>query len=61
VDTRGTKEYEIRPNFTKDLIENVKIAYPSLSTQRSERVIIISPYGDLFWIFPQTEVQLQIS
>ncbi len=61
VDTKGTKEYEIRPNFSKNLTENVKIAYPSLNTQRNERIIIITPQGDLLWVFPQSEVQLQIS
>jgi hypothetical protein len=39
----GYDDYDIIPNFAKVLSENIKISYPSLKTERNEKLIIINP------------------
>ena len=56
---RRTDDYEIVPYLDKILEENCKITYPSMTTNRNEKVIIMTAYGDIFWIFPQSEIQLE--
>ena len=55
----GYDDYDIIPNFAKVLSENIKISYPSLKTERNEKLIIINPQWDLVRIFPQSEVQVE--
>ena len=59
VNSRKTDNFEIVPYFEKSLNETCRILYPSLKKQRDEKVVIITPYWDLFWIFPQSEVSLE--
>ena len=58
IDSRGTSTFDIAPNFTKVLSENVKLSFPSLKLQRNEKIVIITPNWDLIWAFPQSEVKL---
>ena len=60
-DLKGSNDFVITPNFSKILSDNVKISYPSLNKDRDERLVIIGPQWDLVWIFPQSEVDVQIS
>lgn len=55
----GNNDFEIVPNFSKTLSENVKISYPSLNKQRAENLLIITSWWDLVWIFPQSEVLVE--
>lgn len=60
-DKQGSNDFVIVPNFKKVLSDDVRISYPSLDKNREEKVIIITPQWDLFWIFPQSEVNIQFS
>lgn len=59
--SKWSEDFEMYPNFSKVLSENSRISYPSLKSQRDEKVVIITPQWDLIWIFPQSEIQLQFS
>ena len=59
VNSRKADNFEIVPYFEKSLNETCRILYPSLKKQRDEKVVIVTPYWDLFWIFPQSEVSLE--
>lgn len=59
VNERGSRDFLIQPNFTKVLEEDTRILYPSLKEQRDEEIIIRTPYWDLLWLFPQSEIQLE--
>jgi hypothetical protein len=59
VDSRWANDFDIVPGFTKILSENVKISYPSLKSQRDEKLVIITSFWDLIRIFPQSEVQVE--
>lgn len=56
-----TTNLDIVPYFSRNLSENQKILYPSVEKQRDEKIIIETPNGDLVWIFPQSEIQLEFS
>lgn len=56
---RGSEDFEIFPEFTKNLSENLVISYPSLKNERDEKLVVITSQWDLIWIFPQSEVQLE--
>lgn len=58
-DFKKNNEYIITPNFEKDISENCKISYPSIKSEREERVIIKTPEWKMFFLFPQSEVQLE--
>jgi len=58
VDSKGSYDYEIIPWFVKWLSEDVRLSYPSLKKQRDEKVILITLYWDLIWIFPQSEIKM---
>lgn len=58
-DLKWISDFDIIPDFTKELSENVKISYPSLKLQRDEKFMIITPQWDLIWMFPQSEIQLE--
>jgi hypothetical protein len=44
VDSKRTSDFDIIPNFEKQISESCKISYPSKKTQRDENVIFITPY-----------------
>jgi hypothetical protein len=50
---------DIIPLFNLDLTESQKISYPAINTQRDEKIIIMTPHGDLVQIFPQSEIQIE--
>lgn len=58
-DSKKSNKFDIIPYFDKNLVENCRISYPSLKKQREEKVFIVSSYWDVFWIFPQSEIQLE--
>ncbi len=60
-DLKSSNDFVITSNFSKILFDSVKISYPSLNKDRDERLVIIGPQWDLVWIFPQSEVDVQIS
>jgi len=60
-DIRNDNDFEIYPFFKKTLNDDVKISYPSVKKQRNENMIIKTPEWDLFWLFPQSEIQLEFS
>ena len=60
-DSRRSNDFQIIPWFDKVLSENVKISYPSLKKNRDESVVIMTPEWDIFWLFPQSEVQVAFS
>lgn len=58
---RENKDLIIMPNINYELSENQIISYPSTKSQRDEKFIIQTPQWDVFWIFPQSEIQLEFS
>ena len=58
VTSKGTTDLVIMPYFSRALSESQKISYPSLKSQRDEKIIIITSYGDVIWLFPQSEIQV---
>lgn len=58
VTSKGITDLVIMPYFSRALSESQKISYPSLKSQRDEKIIIITPYGDVIWLFPQSEIQV---
>lgn len=58
---RKTEEYEITPWFTKIISESCEISYPSNKFEREEKVLLITPEGKIFWIFPQSKIKLDFS
>ena len=58
-DSKKSSDYTISPNFTKDILWNCKISYPSIKIDRKENVIIKTPEWKKFFLFPQSEVQLE--
>lgn len=59
ISSRGSEDFDIFPEFTKSLSENLVISYPSLKNERDEKLVVITSQWDLIWIFPQSEVQLE--
>lgn len=57
--SKGTTDLIIMPYFSRALSESQKISYPSLKIQRDEKIIVITPYGDVIWLFPQSEIQVE--
>ena len=58
-DIDGSKDFELTSNFVSILNKNTKISYPSMMKQRDEKLIVITPEWNLFWIFPQSEILLE--
>ena len=44
VDGKRSNAYDITSFFLQILSENCKISYPSLRSQRDEKLVIMSPY-----------------
>ena len=58
---KWSEDFNIQSSFERSLLENGKIAYPSLSKNRDEKIIITTSYWDLIQIFPQSEISLEFS
>ena len=58
---KWSEDFNIQSSFERSLLENGKIAYPSLSKNRDEKIIITTSYWDLIQIFPQSEINLEFS
>lgn len=52
------EEYEIYPWFRKVVSQSCEISYPSNKSEREEKVIFMTPRGEIFWILPQSKIQL---
>ena len=61
VGSKRTDDYILQPNFEKILTESCKIIYPSMKKDRDEKVLMETPQGDLYLIYPQSEIQLEFS
>ena len=59
IDSKRSSDFDIIPDFEKQIVESCKISYPSKNTQRDEKVVIITPYWEIIWILPQSEIQLE--
>ena len=59
VNSKGSMDFEIDPDFGQILLETSRISYPSLKKERIEKIYIITSYWDVVRIYPQSEVQLQ--
>ena len=55
------EDYEIVPWFSKYLLESCEISYPSNKIQRDEKIILMMPEWEIFWIFPQSSIRLDFS
>lgn len=61
INNRRTDDFLLESNFEKILSENCEILYPSLKKDRKENVVIQSPYGEIYLLYPQSEIQLEFS
>jgi hypothetical protein len=59
VSDKKTEDYILEQNFAKVLTENCKIVYPSLKKNRDEYVVLETSHGDLYFIYTQSEIQLE--
>lgn len=59
VSQKWTTDLDIVPYFDRELMDDQRISYPSIQKERNEKVMIVTPYGDLIQIFPQSEIQLE--
>jgi hypothetical protein len=57
--SNGVADLIIMPYFTREVSESQKISYPSIKKQRDEKIILITSFGDVVWIFPQSEIQVE--
>jgi len=58
-DSKRSNDYIISPGFERNILENCKISYPSIRVDREENVVIKTPEWKKFFLFPQSEVQLE--
>lgn len=58
---KKNEDYEIEPWFVKVISESCEISYPSNKTDRDEKFILITPEWEIFWLFPQSKIQLNFS
>ena len=61
IGNKRTDDFILESNFEKILNENCRIVYPSLKRDREEKVVMQSPEWDLYFIYPQSEIQLEFS
>jgi len=59
--SRKSEDFLISPGFSKTLSEDCRVSYPSLRTQREEKVVITTPLWEIFLLFPQSEVDIEFS
>jgi hypothetical protein len=38
--------------------QSCEISYPSNKSEREEKVVFMTPRGEIFWILPQSKIQL---
>ena len=55
---RRSEDFALMSNFRKILWSDWKISYISMRRERNEKILIISPWGDVVWIYPQSEVRV---
>lgn len=55
---KRNEDYEIKPWFSKVLLESCDISYLSNKIEREEKVVLITPEGEIFQIFPQSKIRL---
>ena len=58
---RRDNQYQIEPHFTKILAEDCRIIYPSLKKNRDEKIMILTPNGEVVTLLPQSEIQVIFS
>lgn len=58
---KKNEDYEIDPWFVKVISESCEISYPSNKIDRDEKIILITPEWEIFWLFPQSKIQLNFS
>ena len=58
---RRAEEYEIVPWFSRILSQSCEVSYPSNRLERDEKVVIITPKWEIFWISPQSRIQIKFS
>lgn len=58
-DSKRDNSFEIIPYFEKDLHENCEISYLSQKKNRDEKIVIMTPYGEIFQLFPQSNIRLE--
>ena len=59
VDSRKVSDFDIVSNFERQISENCKISYPSKKVERHENIVILTPYWEVIWLFPQSEIELE--
>jgi hypothetical protein len=55
---KRNEEYEVDPWFVKIISESCEISYPSSKSEREEMIYLMTPWWEIFWIFPQSKIQL---
>ena len=58
---RRAEDYEIVPWFSRILSQSCEVSYPSNRLERDEKVVIITPKWEIFWISPQSRIQIKFS
>ena len=58
---RRVADYEIEPWFNKILSESCEISYPSNKLEREEKIILMTPEWEIYWIFPQSKIKLDFA
>lgn len=58
---RRAEDYEIVPWFSRILSQSCEVSYPSNRLERDEKVVIITPKWEIFWILPQSRIQIKFS
>jgi len=58
---KKNEDFDINPNFYKELTENCIIWYPSLKNNREEKILITTPMWDIYQLYPQSKIQVDFS
>ena len=59
VDQIKTNDFDIVSNFDRQISEDCRISYPSKKAERRENIVIVTPYWEFIWLFPQSEIELK--
>lgn len=59
--SRRSNQFQIIPNYSRILLEDCQITYPSLKMDRDEKITLLTPNGEVFIIFPQSDIQITFS
>ena len=60
-DTKKIEDYEIGQWFVRVLSDSCEISYPSNKIERDWKIILMTPEWEIFWIFPQSKIEVQFS